>query len=139
MKKVKIMAVILFMATFIIGGTNLVSAYTTTATITGLNASFFSGVNYSAAYEKFGWGPQEVQVYKTTGDRKVQISGFAENGESISGYVWREIKTGQVADWSSSPYQMPSSVMGQKYKIGVKLLLPWFDTKIENALWVLDF
>lgn len=138
MKKAKIFLA-LFCATFIIGGTNLVSAYTTAKSLNGLKADFLGDPHYTDSYNKTTWSSQEVQVVKTTGNREVQLAEFTESGESVSGYVWIVFKTGVTKEWTSSLYQIPTSESGSKYKIGAKLQWPWVQTKVETGTWVLDY
>ncbi len=138
MKKVKYFLA-LFCATFIIGGTNLVSAYTTAPSLNGLKADFLGDPHYTSSYTKTTWSGQQVQVVKTTGNREVQLAEFTEDNKAVSGYVWIVFKTGVTKDWSDSAYQIPTEVSGSKYKIGAKLALPWVQTKVETGTWVLDF
>ena len=137
MKKIKVILA-LFCATFIIGGTNLVSAYTTAPKLDGLKADFLGDPHYTDSYEKLTWSTQEVQVVKTTGDREVQLAEFSEDGKTVSSYIWIVFKTGVTKEWGSGKYQIPTSSSGYKYKIGAKLQWPWFQTKVETGTWVLD-
>ena len=123
MKKLKLFLA-LFCATFVLGGTSLVSAYTTAPKLDGLKADFLGDPHYTKSYTKKTWSSQEVQVKKTTGNREVQLAEFTESGKGVSGYVWIVFKTGVTKQWTSSTYQMPTSVSGEKYKIGAKLALP---------------
>lgn len=138
MKKVKYLLA-LFCATLAIGGTGLVSAYTTAPSLNGLKADFLGDPHYTSSYTKTTWSSQQVQVATTTGNREVQLAEFTADGQGVSGYVWIVFKTGVTKDWTSSTYQIPTSVSGSQYKIGAKLQWPWVQTKVESGTWVLDF
>lgn len=129
----------LFCATFVIGGTSLVSAYTTGIALNGLKADFLGDPHYTPSYTKQDWSPQQVQVTTTTGNREVQLAEFTESGKSVSGDIWIIFKSGVTKEWADSSYQIPTSFSGEKYKIGAKLQWPWVQTKVEDGLWVLDY
>lgn len=77
----------LFIATLVIGGTNLVSAYTNSEKLNGLKADFLGDPHYTDEYTKTTWSSQKVIVTKTTGNREVQLAEFTDSGAGVSGYV----------------------------------------------------
>lgn len=138
MKKVKLL-LFLFVATFIIGGTNLVSAYTTAPSISGLKADFLGDPHYTSSYTKTTYSSQQVQVNSVANDRTIQLAEFTASGNGVSGYTWTTATTGSTINWTSSGYQIPTSVSGSKYKIGAKLPYPWTQAQVTSGTWVLDY
>ena len=138
MKKFRYM-LILFIVTLIIGGTKVVSAYTTEEPLVDFKADYLqTGPHYSYSKTKYNWGGQEVRVDTTTGNKTVLIAMCNEFKEFVtSDYTWVSFKPGNQKNVGNDAAAIPTEITGFRYKLRTKLPSPWTQVKI-NGLWIID-
>ena len=152
MKKFKCF-LLLFIATFVIGGFYSASAYTTSRSLVGLKADFLGEPHYIPdIIGRNGATPQagvtktnfSVQKWSMTikDDRKILVAVTNQYGTVVSGNNWFTVNgtTGGLVDVpnSSGMISAPSSETGHTFAVAAKLSLPWVQAEVSSGTWVID-
>ena len=152
MKKPKIF-ILLFCISFIMGGTNIINAYTQTKSLKGLKADFLGQPHYIPDVIGRNGGKEEEGMTKTTfsiqkvnatikDDRSVLFAVTDENGGVASGNNWQSIlgTTDGYAELGNPNGQIsaPTSMTGLKFAAASKLALPWTQAEFSSGTWVID-
>lgn len=150
MKKIKIFLLV-FVFTFIIGGFNLASAFTTSRNLSGLKADYLGSPHYTpdvigrngtakSGITKITYSKQKASL-NVKDSRTILVTVANEKGEGMTD-TWLSVAgtTNGYATFkgSSSLMEGATADTGIKFAFAAKLAMPWTQAEVSSGTWVID-